>query len=202
MSLTIRKEFKGSESALSRKLCITIVIEEENNQKPDEFERDENLTSNVTTTRVSNTGATPVRIIHVQNSLDHGWFVTLVRSNRVVRGTDSQQTWTSWNPIHKNDAFVYVFGLPDPENDGQFLYAFGNENDNLVRLMTGKKPANEINDADLRLFRHLVSNAGKRNILQHVVSGKYVAVSEKSANRVVLRDSEEEASEVVLQFEK
>ena len=203
MSVLLENEREISESEWTRNLSSAVIFENGIGEKLNNFNTADKIVTSLrmTAARVSNTDPRLVRIVQVQNSFDLSWFVPLVRSNRVVRGTDSQQIWTSWNPIHKNDAFVYVFGLPDPENDGQFLYAFGDENDNLVRLMTGSEPANEIDGPDVRLFRHLVSIVGQRNILQHVVSGKYVAVSEISSNRLVLRDSEEEASEVMLEFQ-
>ena len=191
MSVVLSKSFY-------KKFCVTVTIKDEaigSCEDLDVTNGDRN------TFRFNNSSPRPAQIVHVIDNVDRGWFVTLEKENRRVRGLVSQQLWTTWNPTFKNEeAFVYIFGRPDPQNPGQFLYAAGDDTDQ-VRLVSGDIPAAVINTADPRLFRHRVSTLAQRDVLEHVASGKLVTVSNKASASLILVENEELASEVIIQFQ-
>ena len=122
------------------------------------------------------------------------WYVKRKKPNRQVRGGLSQQMWKSW----KVGNFIYTFGLVNPNDPDTYLFACADLNRNKVVLSQPSFPPNEFRNSDNRLFRHYYSPKENARKLQHVASGKFVAMNQR--NRLILTYLPEEADNVYLNF--
>jgi len=195
MSVTLTKKW-------CQKFSITVTIKQETDEIPGDFDLQTNIINGGDTanTRFSIDGTRTAQVVQVIKGSDKSWYITFFKESRPVRGTDSQQFWTTWSPTYNDEAFVYIFGQ---EKSGEILYAHGDVDNDRVRLTPGlePEPAYTTNDVDSRLFRQKVSLLNQYDVLQHIASGKFVTVENNDANRLILVDNEELASEVIIQFQ-
>ena len=124
----------------------------------------------------------------VGDNVQKAWYVKNLSPKRRIRGGLSSTPWTCW----KLEFQIYCFGIRDQNNPSKFLFACAD--DDKVILSESSFPPSENNGADNRLFRRVFSHATQTIKLQHVVSGKYVALDRKF--RLVLKNNEEDGDEI------
>ena len=135
-----------------------------------------------------------VRISNKVQDQDKVWYVKRIKSDKPVRGGVSNALWNSWS----SNTFVYMFGLTDPQNPNNCFFAKGDSSNNKVILTNSENSSSDFNGSQDCLFRHFYSSQAQVKKLQHVSSGKFVAIN--TNNKMILRQTEEDGDEVDIIF--
>ena len=98
--------------------------------------------------------------------------------------------WTTWNSVLNSDPMTYIYGRRNRKSNGYlFIHGVKQGVNPRLKLRVGKTPTHDnISPKDNRVFRYKRLKHTKFHMLQHVVTGLFVA---KKGKKLVLVDENE-----------
>jgi len=141
-----------------------------------------------------------VIIVQIRNHQDEIWHVRRKSANRRVLGGLSYMTWSCWLTSSSAATIAYVFGLQDPTDSDKYFFASSNKKGNEVVLSEPMTLPRVFKSSDSRLFKLTVSTPGRNDVLLHLSSNKYAAISRRK--RIILTTNEDLGNETSLVFQQ